>query len=52
MVFGDRTQLQQVIVNLVINAVQAMTTSQVSRRRIGIRTQQIDAETVCCIVRG
>ncbi len=50
MVFGDRTQLQQVIVNLVFNAVQAMTTSQVFRKSIGIRTQQLDAETVCCIV--
>jgi signal transduction histidine kinase len=50
MVFGDRTQLQQVIVNLVINAVQAMTTSQVPRKNIGIKTQQIDADTVCCIV--
>jgi signal transduction histidine kinase/GAF domain-containing protein len=46
----DRTQLQQVIVNLVINAVQAMTKSEVARRSIAIRTQQIDAETVCCIV--
>jgi signal transduction histidine kinase len=49
-VMVDRTQLQQVIVNLVINAVQAMTTSEVARRNIAIRTQQIDAETVCCIV--
>jgi C4-dicarboxylate-specific signal transduction histidine kinase len=46
----DRTQLQQVIVNLVINAVQAMTRSEVPRRSIAIRTQQIDAETICCIV--
>jgi signal transduction histidine kinase len=46
----DRTQLQQVIVNLVINAVQAMTTSEVAPRNIAIRTQQVDAETVCCIV--
>jgi signal transduction histidine kinase len=50
MVLVDRTQLQQVIVNLVINAVQAMTTSQVPHKSIGIRTQKIDAETVCCIV--
>ena len=49
-VIVDRTQLQQVIVNLVINAVQAMTKSEVARRSIAIRTQQIDAETVCCIV--
>jgi PAS domain S-box-containing protein len=50
MVMIDRTQLQQVIVNLVINAVQAMTTSEVAPRNIAIRTQQVDAETVCCIV--
>jgi signal transduction histidine kinase len=50
MVFGDRTQLQQVIVNLVINAIQAMTVLQVPRKSIRIRTQQIDAETVCCVV--
>jgi signal transduction histidine kinase len=49
-VMVDRTQLQQVIVNLVINAIQAMTTSEVAHRNIAIRTQQIDAETVCCIV--
>jgi predicted ATPase/signal transduction histidine kinase/GAF domain-containing protein len=49
-VMVDRTQLQQVIVNLVINAVQAMTKSEVAYKRIAIRTQQIDAETVGCIV--
>jgi C4-dicarboxylate-specific signal transduction histidine kinase len=49
-VMVDRTQLQQVIVNLVINAVQAITISEVGRRNIAIRTQQIDSETVCCIV--
>jgi predicted ATPase/signal transduction histidine kinase len=49
-VMVDRTQLQQVIVNLVINAVQAIATSEVAPRNIAIRTQQVDAETVCCIV--
>jgi len=49
-VMVDRIQLQQVIVNLVINAVQAMTKSEVAHKKIAIRTQQIDAETVCCIV--
>ena len=49
-VFGDRTQLQQVVVNLVVNAVQAPTTSEAAGKSIAIRTQKIDAETVCCIV--
>jgi len=49
-VFGDRTQLQQVIVNLAMNAVQALTKSDAANKCIAIRTRQIDAETVCCIV--
>jgi signal transduction histidine kinase len=51
-VFGDRTQLQQVIVNLAMNAVQALTKSDAASKSIVIRTQQIDAETVCCMVSG
>jgi PAS domain S-box-containing protein len=49
-VMVDRTQLQQVVVNLVINAVQVMTTSEVTHKRIAVRTQQVDAETLRCIV--
>jgi PAS domain S-box-containing protein len=49
-VFGNRTQLQQVIVNLAMNAVQALTKSDIASKSIAIRTQQFDAETVCCIV--
>ncbi|WP_354268675.1 sensor histidine kinase [Bradyrhizobium japonicum] len=49
-VLGDRTQLQQVVLNLAINAVQAMAQSGVERRCILIRTVQLDHETVCCIV--
>jgi C4-dicarboxylate-specific signal transduction histidine kinase len=45
-VVGDRTQLQQVIVNLAINAVQAM--AQSGGRKILIRTALSDPETVCC----
>jgi PAS domain S-box-containing protein len=46
-VFGDRTQLQQVIVNLAINAAQAMAQSDGARRSIFLRTALSDAETVC-----
>jgi len=49
-VMVDRTQLQQVIVNLVINAVQATTRSGVVHRSVAIRVQKIDAATVRCIV--
>jgi C4-dicarboxylate-specific signal transduction histidine kinase len=49
-VTGDRTQLQQVVVNLAINAVQAMAQSGTARRSISIRTALSDAETVCCII--
>ncbi len=39
-VFGDRIQLQQVIVNLAINSIQAMEAAGSSHRRITIRTTQ------------
>lgn len=47
-IVGDRTQLQQVVVNLAINAVQAMAQSEAARRSIFIRTMLSDPETVCC----
>jgi PAS domain S-box-containing protein len=49
-VTGDRTQLQQVVVNLAINAVQAMAQSESVRRSIFIRTLLSDPEKVCCII--
>jgi signal transduction histidine kinase len=49
-VTGDRTQLQQVVVNLAINAVQAMAQAGTARRRIIIRTRLPDPETVCCLI--
>jgi C4-dicarboxylate-specific signal transduction histidine kinase len=49
-VVGDRTQLQQVVVNLAINAAQALAQSGTARRNISIRTLLSDPETVCCIV--
>jgi signal transduction histidine kinase len=49
-IVGDRIQLQQVLVNLVVNAVQAMEESGVARRGILIRTSLSDPETVCCTI--
>ncbi|UGX90516.1 ATP-binding protein [Bradyrhizobium barranii subsp. barranii] len=50
LVLGDRTQLQQVIVNLAINAVQAMTQAGRHHGRIVISTAAQDATTLCCSV--
>jgi signal transduction histidine kinase len=47
---GDRTQLQQVIVNLTINAVQAITQLAPADRRISVGTMLSDPETVCCSI--
>jgi PAS domain S-box-containing protein len=49
-VVGDRTQLQQVVVNLVNNAVQATAQSVAGPRSVLIRTVLSDADTVCCSV--
>lgn len=49
-VVGDRTQLRQVVVNLVINAVQAMERSVRTRRTISIRAMLPDPRTVSCSV--
>jgi C4-dicarboxylate-specific signal transduction histidine kinase len=49
-VVGDRIQLQQVIVNLVVNAVQAMTQIAAAGRSMHLRAQLSDPQTVCCIV--
>jgi signal transduction histidine kinase len=49
-VVGDRTQLQQVVVNLAINAVQAMAQSRAARRSIFVRTMLSNPETVCCSI--
>jgi PAS domain S-box-containing protein len=49
-IVGDRTQLQQVIVNLTINAVQAMHQLAPADRSISVRTTLSDPETVCCSI--
>jgi PAS domain S-box-containing protein len=50
-VYGDRIQLQQVIINLVINGIQAMASVTDRPRPLVIRTQQHDANTVSVAVR-
>lgn len=49
-VIGDRIQLQQVVVNLIMNAIQAMTQLAPADRRISVRTMLKDSETVCCSI--
>ena len=45
---ADRIQLQQVIVNLAINAVQAMAQSGTTRRILAVRTSQLCAGELIC----
>jgi C4-dicarboxylate-specific signal transduction histidine kinase len=45
-VVGDRMQLQQVVVNLTINAVQAMAHAETERRALLIRTALADPRTI------
>ncbi|HMJ30573.1 MAG TPA: ATP-binding protein, partial [Xanthobacteraceae bacterium] len=47
-VLGDHTQLQQVFVNLTVNAIQAMTQMETTRRTLVIRTTLSDPNTLCC----
>jgi PAS domain S-box-containing protein len=49
-VLGDRTQLQQVIVNLAVNAVQAMAQAGSSKRSITFRTAWQNPTTLHCSV--
>jgi PAS domain S-box-containing protein len=49
-VVGDRTQIQQVIVNLALNAAQALAQSEAERRSISVRTMLSDLQTVGCTI--
>jgi PAS domain S-box-containing protein len=49
-VLADRTQLQQVIVNLMVNAMQAMAQAASVNRKISIRTMVVDPTTVRCVI--
>ena len=49
-VYGDRIQLQQVIINLVVNGIQAMATVTDRARTLLIRTHRYDADEVLVAV--
>ena len=49
-VLADRTQLQQVVVNLAVNAMQAIELAGGTKRKIIVRTFAADPTTVCCSV--
>ncbi len=49
LIVADRVQLQQVVVNLAFNAIQAMTSAGVSERSIVLRTQSIGENVVIAV---
>jgi PAS domain S-box-containing protein len=50
-VLGDKVQLQQVMLNLILNAIEAMTTVEERSRELLIQTQHLDGREVLVTVR-
>ena len=48
---GDRVQLQQVMLNLIVNAIQSMRGVEGGNRELHISTVRIEPESVCVAVR-
>jgi signal transduction histidine kinase len=48
---GDRVQLQQVMLNLIVNAIQSMSGVEDGNRELHISTERIEPEGVCVAVR-
>jgi signal transduction histidine kinase len=49
-VLGDRVQLQQVVLNLIMNGIEAMSSVEDRPRELVIRTQEVEDDQVCVAV--